>query len=131
MQIAARRLGFLSTVENVSRLDVRGGAKLSAASFGPDPGGTVRVSASEAVNVNGAGSAITASSPNSKPAARFTIGGVGVVPPPSAASAVAGRAHGVVAVFLDTADRQAPDYGIAGTFGALSDEQGAAGVRRP
>jgi len=51
---------------------------------------------------------------------RFTITPLGAVPLPAGAPH---EARGVVAIFYDTSDRKARDYGIAGSNGAVSAEQ--------
>jgi len=53
----------------------------------------------------------------STPTARFTITRLGEVP------LSPGRARGVVAIFYDTSDRLARDFGIAGAFGTVSGDQ--------
>lgn len=60
----------------------------------------------------------------STPTARFTVTRLGEVPllpvgPPGAPR----RARGVVAIFYDTSDRLARDFGIAGAFGTVSSDQ--------
>ena len=56
----------------------------------------------------------------STPTARFTVTRLGEVPLPSGSPR---RARGVVAIFYDTADRLARDFGIAGAFGTVSSNQ--------
>jgi hypothetical protein len=55
----------------------------------------------------------------STPTARFTVTPLGTLPAPSGA----GASHGVVAIFYDTSDRLGRDFGIAGSFGTVSDAQ--------
>lgn len=52
--------------------------------------------------------------------ARFTVSRLGTVAPPKGGR---GTPHGVFAIFLDTSDRAARDFGISGTFGTFSDDQ--------
>ncbi|HEX2659826.1 MAG TPA: hypothetical protein VHU40_16190 [Polyangia bacterium] len=52
--------------------------------------------------------------------ARFTVSRLGTVPGTGKGG---GRAHGVFAIFVDTSDRGARDFGIAGTFGTFSSDQ--------
>jgi hypothetical protein len=55
------------------------------------------------------------------PTARYTVTPLGVL-----AARDGSRRRGVVAVFLDTADRLARDFGIAGSFGTFSKDQAEA-----
>ena len=60
-------------------------------------------------------------------AARFTITRLGTIPEPSHPD------RGVLGIFLDTSDRWAGDFGIAGSYGSFSQrqlEQILANVRR-
>ena len=56
----------------------------------------------------------------STPTARFTVTRLGEVPLPAGE---ARRARGVVAIFYDTSDRMDRDFGIAGAFGTVSQDQ--------
>lgn len=54
----------------------------------------------------------------STPTARFTVTRLGELPLSSG-----GRRRGVVAIFYDTSDRLARDFGVAGAFGTVSEHQ--------
>ena len=64
--------------------------------------------------------------PSGSSASRFTVSRLGTVGPKNGTKngqTTGGRAHGVFAIFLDTSDRGARDFGIAGTFGTFSGDQ--------
>ncbi len=56
----------------------------------------------------------------STPTSRFTVTRLGTLP------AGSGAVHGVVAIFYDTSDRLARDFGVAGSFGTFSADQARA-----
>ncbi|HXU04603.1 MAG TPA: hypothetical protein VN903_26760, partial [Polyangia bacterium] len=53
------------------------------------------------------------------PTARYTVTPLGVL-------TGTGKPRGVVAIFIDTADRLSPDYGISGRYGTFSSQQAEA-----